>query len=102
MKLSSAPWLAFFLQAEDGIRDRTVTGVQTCALPIWLPSDPDAWSAQAYDCVYLLKIAMEGGGFTRAAIREELEKIGSIQPAYDGVTGKHVFDKNGDMDKPLL
>src|SRR5699024_12041577 len=27
----------FFLQAEDGIRDRNVTGVQTCALPI-LPS----------------------------------------------------------------
>src|SRR6266542_5254434 len=31
----------FFFQAEDGIRDATVTGVQTCALPIWagdLPS----------------------------------------------------------------
>src|SRR5207248_7417416 len=27
----------FFFQAEDGIRDRTVTGVQTCALPIWPP-----------------------------------------------------------------
>src|SRR6266568_7885734 len=26
----------FFFQAEDGIRDGTVTGVQTCALPIWL------------------------------------------------------------------
>src|SRR5699024_11977082 len=26
----------FFFQAEDGIRDRNVTGVQTCALPIWL------------------------------------------------------------------
>src|SRR5699024_11278074 len=26
---------AFSSQAEDGIRDRTVTGVQTCALPIW-------------------------------------------------------------------
>src|SRR6266542_5950480 len=25
----------FFFQAEDGIRDATVTGVQTCALPIW-------------------------------------------------------------------
>src|SRR2546430_7125557 len=25
---------AFFFQAEDGIRDLTVTGVQTCALPI--------------------------------------------------------------------
>src|SRR3989454_2399984 len=26
---------AFFLQAEDGIRDYKVTGVQTCALPIF-------------------------------------------------------------------
>ena len=25
----------FFFQAEDGIRDRLVTGVQTCALPIY-------------------------------------------------------------------
>src|SRR5437867_3360534 len=34
----------FFFQAEDGIRDRTVTGVQTCALPIstveWLEKAP--------------------------------------------------------------
>src|SRR5699024_12214876 len=31
----------FFFQAEDGIRDRNVTGVQTCALPIWgaIPDD---------------------------------------------------------------
>src|SRR5207245_8452679 len=27
-------FLVFFFQAEDGIRDATVTGVQTCALPI--------------------------------------------------------------------
>src|SRR3712207_8778762 len=27
----------FFFQAEDGIRDIGVTGVQTCALPIWVP-----------------------------------------------------------------
>src|SRR5699024_11634199 len=26
--------VSFFFQAEDGIRDRNVTGVQTCALPI--------------------------------------------------------------------
>src|SRR2546430_3343257 len=39
--LGLLPWLAgtpsvpcFFFQAEDGIRDLTVTGVQTCALPI--------------------------------------------------------------------
>src|SRR5699024_11621595 len=42
----------FFFQAEDGIRDRNVTGVQTCALPIlgwppvgWLPMGwrPPGW-----------------------------------------------------------
>src|SRR5207248_4861137 len=32
----------FFFQAEDGIRDRTVTGVQTCALPIFLRQKYDA------------------------------------------------------------
>src|SRR5207249_7348873 len=30
----------FFFQAEDGIRDRNVTGVQTCALPISLRRRP--------------------------------------------------------------
>src|SRR2546425_9400492 len=28
----------FFFQAEDGIRDKLVTGVQTCALPIYDPA----------------------------------------------------------------
>src|SRR2546430_7343095 len=32
----------FFFQAEDGIRDLTVTGVQTCALPIYEHEDHDA------------------------------------------------------------
>src|SRR5260221_5608355 len=30
----SLPYFFFFFQAEDGIRDHCVTGVQTCALPI--------------------------------------------------------------------
>src|SRR5260221_1246081 len=38
-----AEFLGFFFQAEDGIRDHCVTGVQTCALPI-LP-----WSARVID-----------------------------------------------------
>src|SRR5690606_40989643 len=37
-----------FLRAEDGIRDFHVTGVQTCALPIWArpgaPGVPWPWS----------------------------------------------------------
>src|SRR2546430_8962528 len=32
----------FFFQAEDGIRDLTVTGVQTCALPIYRNLDTPA------------------------------------------------------------
>ena len=31
--------LFFFFQAEDGIRDVAVTGVQTCALPICMYND---------------------------------------------------------------
>src|SRR5436309_4836361 len=33
----------FFFQAEDGIRDFHVTGVQTCALPIWRGSGRHHW-----------------------------------------------------------
>src|SRR5260221_5848066 len=33
--------VVFFFQAEDGIRDHCVTGVQTCALPIWKELSPD-------------------------------------------------------------
>src|SRR2546430_8889074 len=35
LDLSLISFFFFFFQAEDGIRDLTVTGVQTCALPIW-------------------------------------------------------------------
>src|SRR5438552_11382491 len=33
-------WYFFFFQAEDGIRDDLVTGVQTCALPIYAAPAP--------------------------------------------------------------
>src|SRR5699024_12072433 len=38
---------SFFFQAEDGIRDRNVTGVQTCALPIFY--DLRDYNGQAQD-----------------------------------------------------
>src|SRR5437867_6535067 len=50
----------FFFQAEDGIRDRTVTGVQTCALPISkealsvIESDRDLQSVLVDDRLYSL------------------------------------------------
>src|SRR5207249_6169129 len=40
----------FFFQAEDGIRDRNVTGVQTCALPISCRVGPGRrWHRQSPD-----------------------------------------------------
>src|SRR5699024_11349676 len=45
---------SFFFQAEDGIRDRNVTGVQTCALPI--SNSPRAIPAEE-----LAEIALDAG-----------------------------------------
>src|SRR5438034_3696813 len=38
--LSYFSFFFFFFQAEDGIRDHCVTGVQTCALPIFARARP--------------------------------------------------------------
>src|SRR5699024_12019373 len=38
----------FFFQAEDGIRDRNVTGVQTCALPICAAHFPAAAASATF------------------------------------------------------
>src|SRR5699024_11808983 len=37
--IMDAMYLSFSPQAADGIRDRNVTGVQTCAHPIWFEMD---------------------------------------------------------------
>ena len=36
-------WKLFFVQVEDGIRGRLVTGVQACALPITIPGLIPQW-----------------------------------------------------------
>src|SRR2546430_15878630 len=54
MSLStSSTCFFFFFQAEDGIRDLTVTGVQTCALPILASIDDlvfGGWDIFSDDC----------------------------------------------------
>src|SRR5699024_12111232 len=44
-------FISFFFQAEDGIRDRNVTGVQTCALPIFLKESGDRFQKTIIFCV---------------------------------------------------
>src|SRR2546427_3521865 len=49
----------FFFQAEDGIRDLTVTGVQTCALPILPLSISDPERIRRLDAVDEVKRALD-------------------------------------------
>src|SRR5207237_3589148 len=51
--------LYFFFQAEDGIRDSSVTGVQTCALPISTLKAKAKASAARSRCSFLEFIAYE-------------------------------------------
>src|SRR5699024_11612726 len=48
-------YAVFFFQAEDGIRDRNVTGVQTCALPISLVLSREVAMKQPTDCTQVLR-----------------------------------------------
>src|SRR5437868_7539432 len=53
-------YVIFFFQAEDGIRDRNVTGVQTCALPISGRDDPAEYDAECH--AHRHSDAQHGGG----------------------------------------
>src|SRR2546430_3567258 len=77
----------FFFQAEDGIRDLTVTGVQTCALPIYLedgslPIDMRSTASQGAEMRpwalgrknWLFAGSLESG--QRAASRSEERRVG--------------------------
>src|SRR6478672_9850977 len=61
----------FFFQAEDGIRDLIVTGVQTCALPIWLRV------AELADAAPVVVAGEEH----RFLVAEQLRQIGAPTPA---------------------
>src|SRR6266576_4686451 len=67
---------SFFFQAEDGIRDLYVTGVQTCALPIypprWLPGTGEPPRGVSAAWLSMAKIG-------RASCRERVEiSVGAV------------------------
>ena len=65
-------FVVFFFQAEDGIRDYDVTGVQTCALPIWpdriISRLVDIWMAFPPVLFAILLIAVLGTGLSSIII----------------------------------
>src|SRR5471032_1046827 len=62
--------LFFFFQAEDGIRDRDVTGVQTCALPIY-----------SFGEATMRKLEIADPQIMQVAIQREIER--SEESRYD-------------------
>src|SRR5437667_10905291 len=72
--------LFFFFQAEDGIRDRDVTGVQTCALPIFLER------LQKERGFVLLRQPRNGG------------KGSALRRGFSAVTGDLVIIQDADLE----
>src|SRR5207247_6563256 len=68
---------SFFFQAEDGIRDPLVTGVQTCALPIFPVSAQAPYYGQPYGGSY----RSMGGGFGRPGLSPYLNMLRGGSPA---------------------
>src|SRR2546430_2177852 len=92
----SCHWLCFFFQAEDGIRDLTVTGVQTCALPI-------------YHAVLIFEVdgsapSSHGDTSTRGDIVPgEVGKVPQVIDAPRGrVIGRAHIDDGDSLDRELM
>src|SRR5438270_7305085 len=58
----------FFFQAEDGIRDLTVTGVQTCALPI------SRKHANSFQCGESLGVSWTRKSHKKTAIQKNIQR----------------------------
>src|SRR6266481_5864293 len=76
----------FFFQAEDGIRDGTVTGVQTCALPIYEAAEFTDWSSRVQ-----VMIGQKQVGEVGWALAQELD-LGDLI----GIEGSYGKTKRGE------
>lgn len=60
---------------------------------------PNQPAAATYDAFYLLADVIRRAGTRRAAIHDELARVGNGAPAFDGITGTIAFDANGDVPR---
>src|SRR2546427_8369662 len=108
MSLRAVPLVDFFFfQAEDGIRDLTVTGVQTCALPVAAAASAGCGS----DMAVPRRLGGNNGRRTRAQTEDCVEHqvcgsgpgrssaVPAAAAAYTGsrisVPGRHHFQIDG-------
>src|SRR5712672_4275022 len=90
----------FFFQAEDGIRDKLVTGVQTCALPIFAAGSgaitgfPYVHSAEPKVLRYLGTAVNEGDEISKKCLEDIGIKIEYITATTDDVTKRVITQPN--------
>src|SRR2546426_7555672 len=72
----------FFFQAEDGIRDYKVTGVQTCALPI--SGDTAVVGDPAFP-IHVYAVAMAGANVIRVPLGNDQAFLDRIERTIDGL-----------------
>src|SRR2546429_1604942 len=78
----------FFFQAEDGIRDVAVTGVQTCALPIY-----DADDANARVRLDRQKLRQRHAVEPLDLLSELFERVAGDVEAYRGLLAREQIDR---------
>src|SRR5688500_11943874 len=93
----------FFFQAEDGIRDYKVTGVQTCALPIFSTDHVRQNKCFWWDVLYRERIAK--GARPRQIYREGLalksRRTADIETQLVERFGPRALAPRGDIDRPF-
>src|SRR2546429_1391389 len=75
----------FFFQAEDGIRDVAVTGVQTCALPIYFQRAPGEIFTTRDFCGTFAGGALRSSDATVAGLAASSNDAASLSETWSGM-----------------
>src|SRR5690554_7690826 len=91
----------FFFQAEDGIRDADVTGVQTCALPISFLEREYCVQYHETDFEFISRLLAEEGisyYFSHSDKKHELNFVNNVQDFFEAISTP--LDFVGDSNQP--
>src|SRR3546814_17333925 len=91
----------FFSSRRRHTRCALVTGVQTCALPIYSGAGPGAYSASKAGVINLAKVAaqqLSTSGVRVNAVCPGLTETGMTKPTFDYAKAKEVTHKLGQLN----
>src|SRR2546429_9816097 len=99
---SRACCVIFFFQAEDGIRDVAVTGVQTCALPILIAMDehPAAAVRQKADSSIVVGMRLVKDGRAGAFVSADRKSV--VEGKSVDLGGRRIIKKKNTVVRNLI